>query len=196
MTEGILYKFPTPFVYRIMNPNHDQMKDTLVSQILSLVENTDLSTPETWNCSVTSSFNKRVQFLETTDIVKTLVFDPIDKLMKCDVVIPFNIRQVHLQHIWFNVYEPGQYQEVHTHKNYNVSKNTNIIFSGIYVLSLDEKNPTSFYNLSSSTMFQKEYHATDIREGEIVIFPSCLPHYVNPCQKRRITISFNISYSS
>ena len=95
-------------------------------------------------------------------------------------------RQSTVTEIWYNYYNTLQGQEVHNHSGSSLS--------GIYLLHLQEENKTVFYSHSStnSILCNETKKTTEIQEGNIMLFPSHLAHYVLPCNKKRITIAFNI----
>jgi hypothetical protein len=84
---------------------------------------------------------------------------------------------------WITKYDLGDYSYTHTHQGASVR------LSGIYYHKLSEKNTFSFFN---HNLFQRE--EPEIEEGDILIFPSDLPHCVNKTtlDEERIALSFNI----
>lgn len=113
--------------------------------------------------------------------------------------------QYFLDELWYNVYGPHQFQELHTHGN--------SLFSGCYYLKFDKEkhhqtmfyNP-NFYNLEFFKLESNSYfcHSPDCEEDDIIIFPSNLSHKTNGIMENinyshkdlRITISFNVSNST
>jgi hypothetical protein len=91
--------------------------------------------------------------------------------------------------IWYNQYDAtgDTGQEVHTHPESN--------YSGVYFLELSEPNATVFY--SQVTAVNKTANPSKetkfIEEGDILLFPSNLSHYVLPSKNQRTTIAFNIN---
>ena len=113
-----------------------------------------------------------------------------------------------LLNIWYNLYMDGEYQEEHDHlSTEHISREH---FSFIHFLSFDkmQHNPPIFADpmkslRSLSIELDKNNYSSkyepNIEEGDILMFPSYLRHYVLPCKKSdypRITISFNIELLS
>ena len=107
--------------------------------------------------------------------------------------------------IWMNVYRDGEYQEQHNHiTRYNTSP---CHFSCVHYLSFDplRHQPLTFvdHNLHAANAFHLEkenyrpVYSPHISEGDFIMFPTYLEHYVLPSVPTpdypRITISMNIS---
>lgn len=196
--------FPTKFVYWEKISNHEEIK----SQILNIVnqdviENGVFYTEKiknSWNCECTSSFfneNNYFHGIMNADILKQIIWDSFDNMLielrkTLGLPIPKSSK---ITKIWFNQYKSGEWQEIHGHNGIDKSST----YSGIYLLDLNEKNPTTFVdqnpircwdNFSSFTL--NTFSTKDMEEGTVMFFPSELLHYVNPCITDRTTISFNI----
>ena len=109
--------------------------------------------------------------------------------------------------MWYNAYKKDQYQEWHNHSGVTSD------FSAIHYLKYDEdvhsptifKNPTSKSQIFSSitnsqklrgtknSLYSEVYHP-NIREGDLIIFPSWLEHMCPPNKSNelRIAVAFNI----
>lgn len=112
--------------------------------------------------------------------------------------------------MWYNTYTKNQYQEWHTHSGGSSD------FSAIHFLKYDEnvhlptvfRNPTSKSQIFSSvknkqrltsinniknTVYSEVFYP-NIREGDLIIFPSWLEHTVPPNKSKelRVTVAFNI----
>lgn len=107
---------------------------------------------------------------------------------------------------WFNCYIDGDYQEQHNHCNQRGAFTPQ--FSCIHYLSFDptRHHPVSFCDplaaarASSLEMDFYEYDplfTPEVNEGDFLMFPSWLDHFVRPSEPTpdypRITISFNLS---
>jgi uncharacterized protein (TIGR02466 family) len=100
---------------------------------------------------------------------------------------------------WFNLYEKGEHQEVHIHNRGS--------FSWCYFHRLPEDSSkfsfinkddvlNSYGNNGGLIEFFKFKHYPNVKEGDIVVFPSWLMHMVSPHKndkEERITISGNVS---
>jgi len=110
--------------------------------------------------------------------------------------------EIALSNIWFNVYDRGQYQEVHDHLSYGATS----LFSFIYYLKLPKDFPgqTVFVNdgygkckgyYSPNLDIAPLIYSPKVVEGQYLIFPSFLSHYVDHHSsedEQRITVSGNV----
>lgn len=107
-----------------------------------------------------------------------------------------------IEKMWYNVYNKNDFQEPHTH----LGKCNKLSLSCIYcVAESDAKlyffNPRyTTHSLSGiSSVFDsdnyKEHFFPNLKEGNIIIFPSYLYHGVSPQKSdtQRITVAFNIN---
>ena len=180
----MLYTFPGPFVWWGKVERHQEIKKVLLPQIDQLIKEIpeDLVVPH-WNCTVHSSFGKGISFLRDPVLKKEIVWDPLDACLS-EVTLTQRALTSRISEIWFNQYEANFFQEVHDHGGAS--------FSGIYLLELNEANSTAFFHQGQVSYLQGDFRTEEITEGNVIIFPSCLPHYVNPTLKKRTTISFNV----
>lgn len=112
--------------------------------------------------------------------------------------------------IWINIYKTGDFQGTHRHINDGFefgaatpSDKRGAIFSFVYFAKYDHERDAHFYIGNPKTtkliMMDGELQITEekcilVEQGDLIIFPSYLPHYVEK-QKNigpRITISGNI----
>lgn len=211
------FHFPSEFVYWENVENHKEIKKELFPLILEKDSKTENKPFDT--CKFNSSFHKtdfnlyanENHFLMNDKFINIIMIylekminmyngttDNLIKIKKCDLAITSG---------WWNRYDTGDHQEIHTHKGppfIMSGKNFYPIFSIIYILH-DE-------NEKSSIVFKKDgplpliaphddvifltSNVKDMKEGTILIFPYNLQHMVKPCIKPgRITISYNV-YSS
>jgi hypothetical protein len=106
--------------------------------------------------------------------------------------------------IWFNYYENGEYQEPHTHLGSSMSP---IHFSCVHFLSFDSSVHTNLCFIDPNRKLRSHYlefdsnhyneiYEMNVNEGDLIMFPSYLEHFVRPGISTpgnpRITISFNI----
>tara|TARA_B000000557_G_scaffold177282_1_gene144470 strand:+ start:448 stop:1059 length:612 start_codon:yes stop_codon:yes gene_type:complete len=104
---------------------------------------------------------------------------------------------------WFNVHTSDMYQEVHEHTPSFISGNYYIQFDpekDKSIIFINE-NKTFLYSswamnlpITKPELFSK-YQLPDVKEGDVVLFPSTLNHMVaksEPHNQLRITNSFNI----
>ena len=120
-----------------------------------------------------------------------------------------------IQNPWYNYYVKHSNQDIHSHLLVNVENNKFNFFSGVYFLKLKEDHPKIIFYNSNNNLTVNEHlpkvnsyfnnqeinhsftikkFTFDVKEGDLIIFPSNLEHYV-PQQRvdvPRITIAFNI----
>ena len=99
--------------------------------------NKDKYQKEDWNCDVCTSIDSKIDFLWDDMILDNVIWNPFDECISTVHLVhkPYESK---IRDLWFNYYTEGFYQECHVHEFCH--------FSGIYILSLDEENTTSFFN--------------------------------------------------
>lgn len=177
--------FYNDFIFWDRISNHEQVKNVLVPEIEKKLNIT--KTQNTWMCDVnTEFFSKNEKINKYIDLIVTGIYPILDKFFED---FPFlNVpKKSTVVDIWYNHYVAGQYQEVHSHTN-------RVDISGIYLLKLDELNKTVFYSYptTNTKLYNSTKHLVEAKEGDVILFPSYLSHYVQPCEKDRISIAFNI----
>ena len=93
-----------------------------------------------------------------------------------------------ITNVWGQKYGQGNYHELHNHGALG--------YTAIFYAQLDnDHNPTTFYSpfLDFITGHVIEYEP-DVKEGDIIFFPSCLTHQCKVVQSsiERVVFSFNI----
>lgn len=198
--------WPAPFIFWTEVENHQEIKKDILPKIKEQSKNEDLHTtpgkvhripgqiPCSWSCEVVTSYFKRNESeyknLFNEKLITSVVSNSLKKFFD-DPNCPQKTKpkKTILTDIWFNSYNPGYWQEVHSHHGST--------YSGIYILELNEENPTKFCTqniprYSYSEMPFMEYKTSHIKEGNVLLFPSEFPHSVDICSNERSTISFNI----
>jgi hypothetical protein len=198
----MLITWPSPFVYWTEVKNHKLIKETLSGDIKnhskdfkyynSPMKTRKIGDPK-WDCEVITTFFDRddVKDFFTQEIVEQIIGEPLDEMF-VDSNFPIKIKpkETILTEIWYNVYKPGYSQEIHAHHG--------ATFSGIYLLELNEPNTTVFfsntptYKYNESKSMSSSFSTENIKEGNVILFPSELSHLVKKSEKFRITISFNL----
>jgi len=176
-------------------PDHKQIKKSFQE----FLENDDYFSPvESWKCNVETTFSKENNFNLPWDFFienavdlfyKYLNFFPIDK--------PFGVKI----YAWLNRYKKHHYQEIHNHFS------DGSVLSCAYMLELPENTgdfsvyqsgndffPSELKTLCSAGFPIDNRFTPVLNEGDIVIFPSYLDHFVteNTSNFRRATISANL----
>lgn len=136
----------------------------------------------------------------TNPRIREIYFDNITKFF--DQEVSFDIIN-----FWANVYENGEYQEDHTHLSdeYNARP---VQFSCIHFLKFDSEKHvpvafvdpieiTRYTSLEMKSNYYRSHYYPQVKEGDLLMFPSYLSHYVRPSEPTpgnpRITVSFNLA---
>jgi len=197
------FVFPSNFVYWNSIPNHQEIKEKYYNKLLTVSKNWD-NNPYFYT-NFTSSFrdyqNTTVneEIKRDSSFLQSVIWNPIDKMLSDNFFNGIIPEYSELSELWFNVYKPGESQEVHEHNGYYTNiqgKHVCSSYSGIYILHSEESNKTVFYQPApcpgTPVSGSVNYKTDHIEEGNVIIFPSTLLHYVLPCEKSRVTIAFNI----
>jgi len=168
---------------------------------------------DTWKeCSVSSSFFN-TEFINNCLVLDfngmfskqiTEEFNKFTKQIEEDDSVAINLTPM-LSNLWYNIYNYKDNQELHDHISIH-----NITYSFVYILkqtnnsdtaSLIFPNPRSiifdYMNLEKKLNIDnyKNIYKPTLNEGDIIIFPSYMQHYVSSHKdivNDRITISGNI----
>ena len=190
----MIIQFPSQFFFWTRVENHKEIKEQYFDRLKEHCENYR-DKNDSWECDVSSSFFAK------EDPAKHTVFD--DHFYQSVVWSTFNEcldevtgsgvlphpENATIDDVWANLYRPGDFQEVHDHMG--------SVWSGIYVMHLQELNTTMFqYHNTVQPYFNDIGTASidtkHITEGNVIWFPSSLNHYVNPAKKERLTVAFNL----
>lgn len=189
-------------VFKVKVFDNDTLKTLLCHKIIKNSEY--LTTPKDWITNkVKTSFECEPKGLEILDQNSTYFNLLIQKYTECMFEIFDKDFEISIPRIWYNVYTDGEYQEEHDHLTGSLTATQ---FSCIHFLSFDPKNhrapefrdPLSqLRNLSVEFDSNNcgEVYVPQIEEGDLLMFPSYLKHWVPVSQKTdypRITLSFNI----
>jgi hypothetical protein len=202
----MIHYFNSPFLYFEKCENHQDIK----KEILPLIENdyqenkVQYRKNTEWTCKSTSSFHQEYDENNINEVLirNELLFNSIfksynsmlDELLSSGTIseIAHEIwKDCYIKDSWYNYYEVGEDQEIHQHY-----PNT---FSVIYLLDMEGVNNTVWNNGPSNfpcegmeVFDETSSKLYDLDEGNIIIFPSLIPHYVPPVKSKKISISFNI----
>jgi uncharacterized protein (TIGR02466 family) len=118
------------------------------------------------------------------------------KLYVDSVICPKDQLDFKITQSWINYTKPGQYHHKHYHPN--------SIISGVFYFSADyEKDSINFLKEEYKQIFiqSKDWNmhnaqtcTISVKTGDLVIFPSNLPHMVDPTngEETRVSLSFNV----
>lgn len=178
--------FPSDFIFWTPVKEHQKIKNELLPLIKKNLHKTKDKQLNDWLCNVnTEFFENNVDYQKYFELILNEIYPSIDKLFD-EINNLKKPKQSTVTKIWYNNYDTLQGQEVHSHMGSSLS--------GIYLLHLQETNKTIFYSdaASYSNLCSVTKDTKDIKEGNIILFPSHLLHYVLPCEQERITVAFNI----
>lgn len=183
----MIYEFDGPFVYWNKVDNHSSIKARLLPFIKKISE-TDNNTVTVDGS--TSTYYHQIYPYITNDILKNVIWDPLDDMMNVKGIKKPN-NGYSIEGLWWNNYSTGGKTEVHKHERSD--------WSGIYVLHLEGENTTTFcsqYGHSPNSGYMNEVKRfSEIGEGHVMIFPGFMQHYADRSQGNRIIISFDIVYN-
>jgi len=183
-------------VFKGQVSNNEILKNILGPDIL---ENCDSHLiPEDWTTNkIKTSFGEKTDVIERH---RSLLETEYIECMRGAFDKEFNVE---FDSIWYNVYTDGEYQELHDHLGTSLNHTH---FSFIHFLFFDKEshNPPEFRDPLSQLRILSleldknkcgEVYVPDIKEGDLLMFPSYLQHCVPPgisTSYPRITISFNV----
>ena len=192
--------FPTP-VYRASVAGHRKFKQTIVPKLLdTFKKEPDRKAPWAKLCNTWQIHLAEIN-PKDFDIISADIQLAIETYLAYLQVPPFSYEY----HGWINVHDSDMYQEVHNH--------IPAIISGIYYIQFDTDkhnsvqfiNPNPVYHTLMNTlnldvhnpmMGPSTHIGLDFNEGDVVLFPSTLDHFVpksiEPSDTFRISLSFNV----
>ena len=187
--EGEFRYFLPDFFYRVHLENHLEIKEELMNIQL------DMNKP--WSlCSTSTS-----HYGDNTDLIDSsftkCLWEAYDSMLESSFVKDshsFIIPTSSSVAMWMNVYQKGDFQEVHNHIGREEPRHT---FSFVYILHDESETGLCFRSSNSnqllySTSDTMHTRGLGISEGDLMIFPSYFNHYVLPSTGKRITVSGNI----
>lgn len=197
------FNFPHNFVYWKEVENHSKWKEKYLTTIQEI--SAEWGSHPHFYSDFKSSFNDFDDtninhiMMHDKDFISDVIWNPFDTMIQEEFFIFDKPYQSMVHELWFNLYEPGQFQEVHDHNGFFYKENKTYYannYSGIYILQSDEPNKTVFYqpgpNPGAKVSGAANYKTEHLQEGMVIIFPSNLLHYVMPCEKPRATVAFNL----
>jgi|TARA_B110000879_G_scaffold8562_1_gene11007 uncharacterized protein (TIGR02466 family) len=186
--------FSTPIWIKQL-PNHKKFKEQFFPYIS---EDKYFDTVDRWGSSSEATFDTDVNDkLPWNDLINE-ASEQVDIFLQClEPMHPYRIGT----DAWLNRYKKGNFQEVHNHCG------EGNFFSAVYFLETP-KNTGEFLFFDDSTDFYAtmNFHKifkhmfgssfkVDVKEGDILIFPSHILHQVtqNPSDQIRATIAMNFT---
>jgi hypothetical protein len=186
----MLHHFNSPWISVQQVAKHQEIKDKLMPIMLAYYEEHLTDPNYIWGKSqtVNSHYHQDLTVFDA-DMIQEIVWNPLDAMFEEQKQSGMKMpEKSHLIGMWWNIYPPHSWAPTHKHLGYDIS--------GTYFLELDEPNGLVFVPpcIDGYFPFSSENYFTDeiTQESNVVFFPSGLAHYVEPCNKRRMSVSFNI----
>ena len=223
---GLFSLFPM-FVYRGKLQSHNKWKEEIVPIITRRYQEASGSNSNTkdeggrgiWNCDCYTSFfdESMTDHSKETEInIQNLLNDLSNNIQEAIKAAEFYPHAFMVSQQWFNAYAPKQNQEAHNHIPSHLSgcyyvqydpalhHNTAFLNPLKHFCEAPRHNKYFFDPTLSGYGCYKEEMRLNIEEGDVVIFPSQMEHFVpkqpglakNPDGKLYITYSFNIDMVS
>ena len=183
-------------VFKGQVSDNEILKNVLVSPIIE--DSTKMLIPEDWTThKVKTSFSINSEIIKKhQSLLESHYIECMREVFDREFDVSFN-------NMWYNVYTDGEYQETHDHLGTLFEPSH---FSFIHFLCYDKDNhkppefrdPLSQLRTTSLELDSNrcgEVYVPDVKEGDLLMFPSYLQHCVPPGKKTkypRITIAFNI----
>ena len=182
-------------------PNNDELKERYLSRIVDTYQNEHIGSPSEW---ITEKMHTSFDNIHLNNQVfgEDLPIEVYGPHINDFFDYPWNGM---FQDFWFNCYIDGDWQEQHCHVSERQMMKPHLSF--IHYLSFDPERhqPVTFVDPSRGvrcasfelecTKYDAAYRP-DIQEGDLLMFPSYLEHYVKRSQPTpdypRVTISFNM----
>jgi hypothetical protein len=197
------FKFPSHCVYWTQVKDHENIKSKLLPIIHSLTTENNYDNPFK-ACTMKTNISKMTDFIDNETKDKLVSENLIKMISETNCFPEKKPTETLITEYWFNVYEKGDFQEMHNHNTVPKvvdGKRYDDIFSVIYILHEEESTPVLFRLDNTEIPFYPMKHIINfetsrvdgIKEGTILIFSSHLNHTVFPVkQSGRTTIAFNI----
>jgi len=196
-------RFPSgEYVYWTRLDEHERIKGELLPVVIDKMKNGCIENPFK-TCTMKTTITHNYKLLNREQLQKVL-FEPLRKMFSeidDSYIKNMDIYKTCVTTQWFNFYEKGDFQEVHSHlQNDNQMQEVIIdgkfckeVFSAVYILH-DKSTENSLVFKGGDIVFDTSKQS-DIQEGCVLLFPTSLKHEVRPVVvPGRITFAFNVAY--
>jgi len=196
----MLYKvFPT-LIYEEVLTDLEKHNDYLVNKAYSLKDKLSDKVETEWRCDTFNTLDAYNHAEDKDPIIDELINTCRDKTV--DFAKEYGVTRTDLKCVdfWFNISQPGNYQEYHQHANCHFSltyylkapkDSGKIVFKSMDALTDMHQLPVDYYTYSSFKTFTFEP-----KENLLLIFRNNLLHMVekNMSNKDRIGVTMNFEY--
>ena len=175
--------------------------ESLTKTAYSIKEQLNSNSASKWNCDTWNSLNANVSY--DTDAINYLIYQTVNHANRYANEYEADLKnyQMIVTDFWFNIAEPNNYQEYHTHPNNH--------FSAVYYVKAQPnagkikfKNPdsvTSGFTIPTHSQLSKESGSTECcfyepEPNKLLLFKSNLLHMVerNLSSNDRISVAMNL----
>ena len=207
--------FPVSIYHGSVDDNA-RLKKLLIDRINNTKTLEDAVPPDGWSTdNLQTSFgsdriNKFV-FGENGNNEEGIKNDLVEQYLKTIDSFIDKSWEIHISEIWYNVYENGEWQEMHRHISSQGSYGDTSHFACVHFLAFDPNvhQPLGFNDpLSLNRALGFEFESARnpeklqvrVQEGDLLMFPAWLEHEVLPGEPTpgnpRITVAFNFTITN
>lgn len=124
--------------------------------------------------------------------IKTFVEASVAEYLR-SVYAPKNEVNLRITQSWLNYCQPGQWHHKHSHPN-------SFISGVLYIKAARERDRINFYRddyqqiklpTNNCNLYNSDSWWFEVGTGDLMLFPSHLPHMVESVQQERVSLSFN-----
>ena len=140
------FKFPCHYIHWEQIKDHNNIKSKLLPIINSLISENKYTNPFKL-CTMKTNIDKPTDFIDNETKDKIVSENLIKMISETNCFPEKNPTKMLITQYWFNVYEKGDFQEIHHHNTVPKvinGKRYDDIFSMIYILHEEESTPVLF----------------------------------------------------
>jgi hypothetical protein len=198
MNYNVINLFPVPII-QIKFDNHNEYQFPDIEK--------SVNKPKSWERPLNTTFPSiKDDDSFVPNITRDCLMIDITKCIKKTFKQLNLLTDIYLEDFWYNIYHDNQGQEIHDHIGSVFTINP--FWSGIYYNK--NSSPTTFIRPGKSYKMQTyegceesnladafmEIYKTKVEDGDIILFPPYLDHYIETENRHkdnmRLTFSFNI----
>ena len=148
------FKFPCHYVYWGQVKDHENIKSKLLPIINSLISENNFENPFK-ACNMTTNFLEKTDFLDN-EMKDKIIWKCLQEMVSETNCFTFlKTTNAKITEYWFNVYEKGDFQEMHQHRGLPSiidGKRYDTTFSIIYILNSDEEENSTVFKLTGTNI--------------------------------------------
>lgn len=199
----------SPFYWKTYINETPDILDKCLNKIENNVSKAPVSIPPKWECVLHSSYQSNDPEMKLDNEYLHSVYSKYVASFLSEYRLKAG--QYNIHDPWYNVFSKSHFQEFHTHLpcdfsvvhyavfNENQHQATTFINPNIATSQAIKAFRPNFFNKTDGKMiehscYMEYYTPQNIKQGDLIIFPSFLNHFVKPntSDKKRVTITFNI----